>query len=104
MLFSVDGFFVVIGILPRKENVYHPDKQSSPTAEAQPTSGTGQRQYVPPEAEVIKQFARDVCQVLVERGHQTFGKQEVIWSMANFLTLIAELTAKRFNATPSRPV
>jgi hypothetical protein len=77
--------------------VHHSDKEPSATCQTVPTGVPAQRQYVPPDAVVIEQFARDVCSVLASRGHENFGKKEVVWSLANFLTLIAELTAKRLN-------
>jgi len=55
-------------------------------------------EYIPPSSKAVEKFAHDVCAKLVEQGHSAFAKPEIASGFADYLNLIARLTAKYLNA------
>jgi hypothetical protein len=53
--------------------------------------------YVPPAEDVFHELAREVCRQLTAQGKTGYDDPEVIRGLADFLMLIAELTAKYLN-------
>lgn len=53
--------------------------------------------YIPPAAEVFDKLAREACRILAEQGESGVDDPEVIRGLAEYLTFIAELTAKYLN-------
>lgn len=53
--------------------------------------------YIPPAAKVFDKLAREACRVLAEQGESAFDDPEVIRGLADYLRLVAELTAKYLN-------
>ena len=50
-------------------------------------------EYVPPDEQVFEQLARRFCETLSERG-DSFSSSEVVEGLAEFLAVVARLTAK----------
>lgn len=48
-----------------------------------------------PKLSPIDLFAKELCGKLAAQGHKEFDSQDVIWGIASFLKVIAEITAKQ---------
>ena len=53
--------------------------------------------YIPPAAAVFDKLAREACRVLAEQNEYAFNDPEVMQGLADYLQLVAELTAKYLN-------
>ena len=60
--------------------------------------------HVAPDNRSIEEFARAVCNALEKDGETRFSSNDVMWGLAGFLKLIAELTIKQMNAAQSELV
>ena len=60
-------------------------------------------EYVPPDEQVFEQLAKRFCETVSERG-DSFSSSEVVQGLAEFLTVVARLTAKSLtDKQPSSP-
>jgi hypothetical protein len=53
--------------------------------------------YYPPSEQLINRFAREVCTQLAQNGNDVYIKPEVVSGFAQFLNVIAQITAKCLN-------
>ena len=53
--------------------------------------------YVPPATEIFMKLAREACGVLAEQGETGVDDPEVVRGLAEYLSYVAELTAKYLN-------
>ena len=56
-----------------------------------------QVEYVPPEPQLVDQFAEDVCSRLAKKGSNACSDPEVVDGFAEFLNHIVRVAAKNLN-------
>ncbi|GAB4575752.1 MAG: hypothetical protein Kow0077_28830 [Anaerolineae bacterium] len=55
-------------------------------------------EYVPPSNQVVEAFARNVCEILAKKwDDESYLDHEVIWGLAQFLKVVAQIEANRLN-------
>lgn len=86
-----------------KQEEANPQIRAQETEDAVQICPVRRVQYVPPDAAVIEQFTRQVCDALVKQGRGEYVSQNVRWNIANLLKLVAELTSKQLNRSQTNP-